>query len=157
VLIVIKQKVQTMFCVQPLKIVEIHVKFMTPLASNTEEWPMTMKNEREGELISFFANGEQQRLALDGLLMRPNLELLTEKPSKNDQAHDELDFGTVNVDKFRTIKVFLSNITHVTAKWSLNYVKFPKKATIGYNTTTPWEQENLKKVDDADVFEFSLT
>jgi hypothetical protein len=63
----------------------------------------------------------------------------------------------VNVDKFRTIKVFLSNITHVTAKWTLNYVKFPKKATIGYNTTTPWEEENLKKTDDPDVFEFSLT
>jgi hypothetical protein len=81
---VIKQKVQTMFCIQPLKIVEIHVKFLTPASTNNEEWPMTMKNEREGELISFFANGEQQRLALDGLLLRPNLELLTEKPSKND-------------------------------------------------------------------------
>ena len=56
---------------------------------------------------------------------------------------DELDFNTVNVDKFRTIRVYLSNITSVTAKWSLNYVSFPKKATIGYNTTTPWEKENM--------------
>lgn len=94
---------------------------------------------------------------MDGFLLRPKLELLTEKPSKNDKALDELDFGTVNVDKFRTIKVFLTNITEVTARWKLNYVKFPKKGTIGYSTTTPWEQENMNKTDDADVFEFSVT
>ena len=82
---------------------------------------------------------------------------MTEKPSKNDKAIDELDFGTVNIDKHRTTKVFLSNITEVTAKWNLNYVKFPKKQTIGYNTTTPWEVENMQKNDDPDVFEFSAT
>ena len=76
---------------------------------------------------------------------------------KNDKALDEIDFGIVNVDKFRTIKVFLSNTTELTSKWKLNYVKFPKKSTIGYNTLTPWEKENLEKEDDPDVFEFSLT
>jgi hypothetical protein len=94
---------------------------------------------------------------LDGLLLRPKLELLTEKPSKNDKAMDELDLGIVNVDKFRTIKVFLSNCTEPTAKWKLNYVSFPKKSTIGYSTLTPWEKENMEKVDDPDVFEFSVT
>jgi len=83
--------------------------------------------------------------------------LLTEKPSKNDKAMDELDMGVVNVDKFRTIKVFLSNVTEPTAKWKLNYVSFPKKSTIGYSTLTPWEQENMEKTDDPDVFEFSVT
>ena len=39
------------------------------------------------------------------------------KDSKNDYAMDEMDFGTVNVDRHRTIKVFLSNQTEVTAKW----------------------------------------
>lgn len=67
------------------------------------------------------------------------LILLTEKPQKNDKAMDELDFGTVNVERHRTIKIFLSNVTEVTSKWTLNYVKFPKKSTIGYSTTTPWE------------------
>ena len=70
---------------------------------------------------------------------------------------DELDFGIVNVDKFRTIKVYLSNVTEPTAKWRLNYVSFPKKSTIGYSTLTPWEQENMEKTDDPDVFEFSVT
>jgi hypothetical protein len=35
-----KKKVETMFCLQPLKIVEVSVKFKTPKPSNTEEWPM---------------------------------------------------------------------------------------------------------------------
>lgn len=70
---------------------------------------------------------------------------------------DELDFGQVNVEKNRTIHLYLSNETDVTAKWSLNYVKFPKKTTIGHNTTTPWELENMEKIDDPEVFEFNIT
>ena len=118
---------------------------------------MTIKNERKGEIIAHFANGDSQKLFLDGQLMRPMVELLTEKPSKNDKAMDEMSFGTVNIDKFRTISVFLSNTTEVTAKWTLSYIKFPKKSTLGYNTTTPWEVENEQKTDDPDVFEFSCT
>lgn len=38
----------------------------------------------------------------------------------------------------------------------LNYVKFPKKQTVSKYTTTVWEQENLEKMDDPDVFEFSI-
>jgi len=89
-------------------------------------------------------------------LLRPKVVLLTEKDSKNDYAMDELDFGTVNVDRLRTIKVFLSNQTEVTAKWQLNYVKFPKKNKISDFTTTKWEEENLSKMDDPEVFEFSV-
>ena len=35
--------------------------------------------------------------------------------------------------------------------------QFPKKSTIGHNTTTPWEVENMEKTDDPEVFEFSVT
>jgi len=132
------------------------VKFLAPQPTS-DEWPNTIKNERTGELIAYFSNGDSQKLILDGLLLRPKLELLTEKPSKNDKALDELDFGIVNVDKFRTIRVFLSNVTEPIAKWKLNYVAFPKKSTIGHSTTTPWEIENMEKTDDPDVFEFSVT
>ena len=46
----------------------------------------------------------------------------------------------------------------MTAKWSCNYLKFPKKLTSGYNTTTPWERENNnRETDDKDIFEFSVT
>ena len=89
--------------------------------------------------------------------MRPKVAILTDFPSKNDYALDELDFGTVNVERGRTIHVYLSNEAEVLAKWNLNYVKFPKKATIGHNTTTPWELENMEKTDDPEVFEFSGT
>lgn len=118
---------------------------------------MIIKTERNGELIAQFANGMKQKLMLDALLLRPKLILLTEKPSKNDKAMDELDFGTVHIDQHRTVRLFLSNITSVTGKWRLNYVSFPKKSTIGYSTMTAWEQENQQKQDDPDVFEFSLT
>ena len=36
-------------------------------------------------------------------------------------------------------------------------LNFLRKATIGYSTTTPWENENMEKTDDPDVFEFSVT
>ena len=88
--------------------------------------------------------------------MRPKLILLTEFASRNDKAQDELDFGICNVDVKRTITIFLSNITEPTANWKLNYVKFPKKQTISKYTTTAWEEENLEKLDDPDVFEFSM-
>jgi hypothetical protein len=56
------------------------------------------------------------------------------------------------VDTHKTIRVFLSNLTDVTARWKLNYVTFPKKASSGYMTQTCWEKENVEKVDDPDVF-----
>ena len=31
-----------------------------------------------------------------------------------------------NVDKSRTIKVYLSNVTEANANWKLNYITFPK-------------------------------
>ena len=116
-----------------------------------------MKVKHEGQLTAFFHNGEKQVLGLDGNLLRPKIDLLTEKQSKNDKAWDELNFGKVHVDKFRTIRVYLTNVTEVSARWSLNYVKFPKKKTIGHKTITEWEEENLAKTDDPDVFEFSET
>jgi len=39
---------------------------------------------------------------------------------------DELDLGICNVDKSRTIKVYLSNVTEANANWKLNYITFPK-------------------------------
>jgi len=82
----VKKKVETMFCLQPLKIVEVQVKFKAPKPSATEDWPMVMCNERSGELVAAFSNGDTQKFALSGELLRPNLSLLTEVPSKNSFA-----------------------------------------------------------------------
>jgi len=62
-----------MFCLQPLKIVEVHVKFMAPPPSETGEWPMTIRNERNGDLTAVFSNGDRQQLFLDGVLQRPRV------------------------------------------------------------------------------------
>ena len=156
---VLKQKIETAFCLQPLKIVELHVKFLAPKASDQTEWPMIMHNTRKGELVANFANGDNQKFELLGQLMRPRLMLLTEYSSRNDKAEDELDFGICKVDpgSSRTITVFLTNPTEVTSNWSLNEVRFPKKQTISKYTTTAWEQENLDKLDDHSVFDFDFT
>jgi len=55
---VIKRKIETAFCLQPLKIVELHVKFNAPKNTDQAEWPMTMINSREGELTASFSNGD---------------------------------------------------------------------------------------------------
>jgi hypothetical protein len=56
---VIAQKVETMFCLQPLKIVEVHVKFAAPPSSDHSEWPLYPMDERKGEIVAYFANGDQ--------------------------------------------------------------------------------------------------
>ena len=118
---------------------------------------MLIKAERKGLLTAFFSNGDSKKLFLDGFLLRPMLCLLTDKPHKNDFAMDEIDFGQVHINSHRTFRVFLSNITEVTARWRLNYVSLPRKSNFGYMTKTVWEGENMEKSDDASVFEFSVT
>ena len=41
-----KKKVETMFCLQPQKIVDISVKFKAPKANNNDEWPMVINTPR---------------------------------------------------------------------------------------------------------------
>ena len=55
---VLKQKVETAFCLQPLKIVELHVRFNAPKAADLAEWPMIMNNARQGALTASFSNGD---------------------------------------------------------------------------------------------------
>lgn len=43
---VMKKKVETMFCLQPQKIVDISVKFKAPKANNNDEWPMVINTPR---------------------------------------------------------------------------------------------------------------
>lgn len=147
---------QTYFCLQPLKILEISIKYKAPSSLNTTDWPMIITKDASGSLSALFNNGDSQKLQIDALLLRPMLTLLTDKPQKNVKAQDELQFGTVHVEGHKTIRIYLSNVTDVTAKWKLNYVTFPKKASSGYMTQTQWEKENAEKMDDPDVFQFSI-
>lgn len=75
-----------MFCLQPQKIVEVHLKMSTPAVNDREHWPLIIKKEQKGELIACFETGDVQTFKIDGLLLRPKMVVLTEKPSKNDKA-----------------------------------------------------------------------
>lgn len=75
----------------------------------------------------------------------------------NEKGVDEINLGEVNIENYRTSHFYLINPTTVPARWTLNYVKFPMKETLGYMTKTPLEIENLKKTDDPDVFQFYVT
>lgn len=104
-----------------------------------------------------FLNKKKQYFNLLGNLIRPKVSIITMKPCKNEKGVDEIDLGEVNIERSKQTQFFLINETAVPAKWNLGYVKFPKKKTIGYMTKTPLEIENLKKTDDPDVFQFSVT
>lgn len=43
---VVKKKVETMFCLQPQKIVEVTVRFRAPKPASIDEWPMVIYQQR---------------------------------------------------------------------------------------------------------------
>lgn len=153
----IKARAETMFSLQPDKIVQMKVKFFPPDPNNLMEWPLVQSQLKKGLINVAFANGKSQHFNLQGNLLRPKVTVITAKPCKNEKGIDEINLGEVNIERSRQTMFYLMNDTPVPAKWALNYVKFPKKATIGYMTKTPLEIENLKKTDDPDVFQFSIT
>ena len=67
------------------------------------------------------------------------------------------DFGYVHISNKKTKTFYLTNVTPVPAQWKLHYVKFPKKKIISELTLTHMEKENMKIVDDPNVWEFSIT
>lgn len=113
----IKPKVETMFDLQPDKILQIGMKFIAPDPRDISQWPNIMKHQVMGKLNIAFANGRTQNYLVAGTLLRPRVNLITEKPSKNEKAEHELNFGTVNIERHRTLQFYLSNETKVTAKW----------------------------------------
>ena len=112
------------------------MQFITPDPNDKAEWADIIRIVHEGRLNISFSNSKFQEFKLSGILLRPKIILQTQKPSKNDKAQHEIDLGVVNTERGRTMTFFLSNQTAVAAWWSLNYVKFPKKQTIGYMTMT---------------------
>jgi hypothetical protein len=69
------KKVETMFCLQPAKIVEITLKFSHPSPNDNDKWPNIMKKELNGVVNIHYANGAEQKLMLLGRLLRPRLKL----------------------------------------------------------------------------------
>ena len=90
---IVAKKVESMFCVQPSKLVEITLRFLHPNPRDIENWPNIMRAGKDGLLNISYANGANQIFKLRGVLLRPKLFIQTQKPSKNDKAQDELDLG----------------------------------------------------------------
>lgn len=153
----LKSKADTMFSLQPDKLVQMKVEFTPPDPNNITEWPVVQAFVKRGLIKAMYANGKIQSFNLIGNLVRPRVSVITLKPCKNEKEVDEIDLGEVNIEKNTKTMFYLINETPVPAKWALNYIKFPKKATIGYMTKTPLEIENMNKTDDPEVFQFSVT
>lgn len=153
----IKQNPEVLFNLQPEKLLQITMRFLTPDPTNKADWPDIIRIPNEGRLHIAYSNSKSQTFKMLGNLLRPKIFLQTQKPSKNSKAQDELDLGEVNTSNGRTLTFFISNETPVPAHWTLNYIKFPSKSTMGYMTTTMLETENTKAVDNPDVFQFSVT
>lgn len=104
-----------------------------------------------------FSNGDSQKFNLRAELLRPILSLNKTGFEGKDDGSVTRDFGVVHIKNFKTVSMYLSNITKVPGKWKLLYVKFPQKNSIGFATKTKLEFENEIKTDDPTVFEFSKT
>lgn len=88
--------------------------------------------------------------------MRPAIALNTVGHEGFD-GEDIQDFGIVHINNRKTISVFLSNKSKVPAQWKLNNIKIKSYKNISNLTQTFMERENEEKLDDPDVFEFSIT
>ena len=151
-------KPETMFSLQPDKLVQMKIEFTPPDPANLNDWPLVQAFVKRGLIKVMYANGNKiQLFNLVGNLIRPKVSVITLKPCKNEKGLDEIDLGEVNIEKSTKTLFYLINETTVPAKWTLNYIKFPKKTTIGYMTKTPLEIENMNKTDDPEVFQFSVT
>ena len=119
-------------------------------------WPNSKLNFTEGAMTIHFRNGMTQDITLEGKLLRPDLRLNITgfEPCGNENV---IDFGRVHTSDHKIVTVWLANKSTVPAEWSIVYVPFPEKGYYGAKTVTKLEKENLKKVDNPDVFNFQQT
>ncbi|EGR30726.1 hypothetical protein IMG5_124930 [Ichthyophthirius multifiliis] len=137
----------------------LKIEFQGPKANNYQEWPLTYKTYKFGKLQILFENGDQQNIELEGHLLRPLVYLNTS--GIEDVEGDQIqDFDTVNINNYKSITIFLSNISQVPAKWKINNIKAIsnriQSATLP-NMLTKEEIEDNQKVDDPSVFEFQIS
>ena len=60
----IKTKAETMFSLQPDKIVQMKIKFFPPEPTNYMEWPLVQSQIKKGLINVAFANGKSQHFNL---------------------------------------------------------------------------------------------
>ena len=75
----LKGQVDTMFSLQPDKLVQLKVEFSPP-NPNSADWPLVKSYIQKGLINVAFANGKMQQFSLLGNLLRPKVSIITEKP-----------------------------------------------------------------------------
>eukprot|EP00743_Colponemidia_sp_Colp-15_P003146 GILK01003399.1.p1 GENE.GILK01003399.1~~GILK01003399.1.p1 ORF type:complete len:1158 (+),score=156.82 GILK01003399.1:52-3474(+) len=105
----------------------------------------------KGLLTMKFSNGHTQELHLKGVVSMPAVQVTPR----------EVHFEHVHVEHSKQFVVHLTNPTPVHAQWQLFHVAVPKSVkSLGEGlpfTTLKKEKEVLDSVDDASVFQFTVT
>lgn len=112
-----------------------------PLPPSSPLEPAKLKYDYDGELIVRFSTGQEQRVALQGTVVRP--ALVASPP-----AHD---FKVVRTDGSSCLSLFLSNPTEVDIEWQLRHVPRGDRVSDGIDG----DNAPLDSVDDPSVFDFS--
>lgn len=146
-----KSEIQKSFNLVSGSHVELEIFFEGYLPSDPVNWPLTYKVYHHGTITIYFANGDKQTLTLEGVLLRPLIHLNT-SGIDNDEGPEVLDFGEVQEEK--VFPIYITNMSLVPAKWSLQHEKNPLRKNIVEKTMTLEDKEEMKKTDDPSVFEF---
>ncbi|KAL4510071.1 hypothetical protein ABPG72_010264 [Tetrahymena utriculariae] len=154
-----KNEIETKFNLVQNSNIKLKINFQGADINDTEEWPLTYKVYKYGVLQFNYINGDSQIIELEGQLLRPQLQLNT-SGTEDVQGVDIQDFGIVHINNFKTIVIFLSNVSKVPAIWKLNHLKTTVRrggSAIPQNTMTKLELEDSLRTDDPSVFEFQMT
>jgi hypothetical protein len=149
---------------QPGEHMTVLVKFLPPLASKQQQWPLQRKVQIPGDLRLQFSNGTLQTVPLEGILLRP---VLVCSPREHDfgNVHTQSKLSKVDVmaTNKQTKRIKLANPSGAHGPWKLMYVprrsKSKSKKTMSpkvlSTSSNPEFDERLEWLDDPTVFEFS--
>jgi hypothetical protein len=135
---------------------KVEIKFLQPNPSNEAEWSYQLLCQKSGRMTVLFENNEYLDYNLLALLKRPKI-ILSTTGNESIQSLNLIEFGLVNCESFRKTTIYISNVSEVDTRWSINYVKHVPKKNYGHGTMTNEEKEDIQKTDDASVFNFSIS
>jgi len=141
---------------RPEAFLEMLIEFEGYKEKDVEKWPLCPSMHVPGLIHINYANGDYQCFEMEGILKRPVLEINT-AGFEGKPIDDIIDFGVSHINNFVQKTIFLANVSKVPGKWKINYVKYPSKKVLGLATVTKMDLEDVKKTDDPEVFEFSIT
>lgn len=158
------------FELKAAEVLEIKVRFEGFHHKDYVSWPKSPSVFVQGHFVVNYAHyyksiaeqsksdsyPENQRLELEGVLLRPQLALALTKHLYHTTTSDqlEIDFGTVHFANRKTVALFLLNVSKVDAKFRISRLNKGGRQAIGYFTQTLGERENAEGLSDENVFTF---